>query len=408
MPTRRWLCYYLRKIFMSALIYAVDDEPLLLEMLALYLGKANDAWQVEAFNHPGDALEAARKRPPNIVISDFSMPEMTGTALLEQIRQAAPHTIRILVSGFADPKQMGNKLSAAHQYLAKPYSPADIRSKIQKALVAIDRFHNPEIRGTVLSIKTLPAMPGIYYELITSLEDPESSYTDVVEILAKDAVICAKILQMANSPLFRENTTGQIIDMLQAITVLGTERLKAAVLSHQLFGSYTPIPEYFFPATLAHHRWETANAAFQMAERMDLKPDQIRDAYVAGLMHDMGRLVLLDNFAAPYQTACQRALIEKRTLTSIEEETFKMNQADVVGFLVALWGMRDRISNAIIYQEKPWEAPNPDAAVTATALYLAHFKSSKARRPDKFEQPKINNDFVQEQNLADLLEPARH
>jgi HD-like signal output (HDOD) protein len=388
---------------MTPLIYLVDDEPVLLDMLAEYLAKACSDWRVERFTSPTQALEATAKSQPNIVISDFSMPEMTGTVFLEHIREKAPHTVRFLVSGYANPKQMGNKLSAAHQYLAKPYTLADIRSKIVKALAALGRFKNPEICGTVLSIRTLPAMPSIYYELIRALEDPESSYNEVVDILAKDAVISAKILQMANSPLFRENSVAQIIDLLQAITVLGTERIKAAVLSHQVFGNYTQVPEYFHPGSLQQHRWDTANGAFQIAQRMDLTEDQIRDAYVAGLMHDMGRLVLLDNFAATYRATCQRALAEKRPLTSVEEETFKMSQADVVGFLVSLWGMRDRISNAIIYQEKPWEAPTPDAVKTATAVYLSHMKAHKGRRSEKFQQPEPNMEFLESQDVAQMI-----
>ena len=391
---------------MSALIYLVDDEALLVEMLSQYLAKANKNWRVETFSEPRLALEAVGKIQPNVVISDFAMPGMTGTALLEQVRLDAPHTIRILISGFANPKAMGNKISAAHQYLAKPFSLADIRSKIQKALNALERFQNPEIRGTVLSIRTLPAMPSIYYELLTALEDADNSYTDVVDILAKDSVISAKILQMSNSPLCREGGAA-VIDLLQAITMLGTERIKAAVLSHQLFGSYTPMPEYFCPGTLSQHRWDTANTAFKMAVRMGLTEDQVRDAYVAGLMHDMGRLVLLDNFAVPYREACLRALSEKKTLAVIEQETFKMTQADVIGFLVSLWGMRDRISNAIIYHEKPWEAPDQDTMQTATAVYLAHIVSNKFRRSEKFEQPLANNDFLQQQNLLQLLTEKR-
>jgi len=388
---------------MTPLIFLVDDEPVLLDLLAEFLTKANDRWRVERFSNPSQALEAAAKAQPNIVISDFAMPEMSGTVLLDHIRERAPHTVRFLISGYANPKQMGNKLSAAHQYLAKPFSLADIRSKIMKALAALDRFKNQEICGTVLAIRTLPAMPSIYYQLIAALEDPESSYNEVVDILSKDAVISAKILQMANSPLFRENSVAQIIDLLQAITVLGTERIKAAVLSHQVFGNYTQVPDYFHPGTLQQHRWDTANGAFQIAQRMDLTEDQIRDAYMAGLMHDMGRLVLLDNFAAPYREACQRALAEKRPLTPIEEETFKMSQADVVGFLVSLWGMRERISNAIIYQEKPWAAPTPDAQQTATAVYLAHFKAHKGRNSEKFVQPEPNKEFLESQNLTQML-----
>lgn len=389
---------------MNPLIHIVDDEPMLLEMLSQFLSRTNSSWRIECFSKPTLAIEAARTNNPDIIISDFSMPEMTGTDMLEKIRQFVPNTVRILVSGYANPKAMTNKLSAAHQYLAKPYSLADLRSKIQKAFKALDHFKNPELRGTILSIRTLPAMPQIYYALLSALEDPDSSYTDIVDILAKDAAISAKIIQMANSPLFRENGGGQaVIELLQAINLLGTERLKAAVLSHQLFESYNTIPDFFGSVSLTHHRWETANNSFEIARQMSLKEDQVRDAYVAGLMHDMGRLILMDNFTNTYRGVCQRAVAENRPLSPIEEEQFKMSQADVIGFLASLWGMRDRIVDAITFHERPWEAPNDDAIETASAVYLAHLKSNILHPSEKFQQLEPNMDFLKEKTWDHLL-----
>jgi HD-like signal output (HDOD) protein/CheY-like chemotaxis protein len=393
---------------MTPLIYIVDDEPMLGEMLSQFLSKTNSDWKTASFTSPAQAIEATRQTPPDMVISDFAMPGMNGTDMLEQIRLIAPSSIRILVSGFANPKAMANKLAAAHQYLAKPYSLADIRSKIQKALNAREHFKNVELRSTVLAIRTLPAMPQIYYALLSVLENPDSSYTDVVDILTKDAAISAKIIQMANSPLFRENTGGQaVIDLLQAINLLGTERVKAAVLSHQLFESYKSIPDFFGSQSLTHHRWETANSSYEIARQMDLKEDQVRDAYVAGLMHDMGRLILMDNFATIYRVVCQRALSENRPLTPIETDAFKMSQADVIGFLASLWGMRDRIVHAITFQERPWDAPNPDATQTATAVYLAHVKANMLHPSERFIQTEPNMEFLKNADLVHFLPPPK-
>ena len=389
---------------MSALIYLVDDEPLLLEILSQYLSKGPLGWKVECFSTPSLAIEAAGLHHPDIVISDLAMPEMSGVAMLELVRQVAPHSIRILVSGYADPKAIGNQLSSAHQYLGKPFSLPDIRAKIKKALGSLAQFQNDEIRGTVLSIRTLPAMPQIYYELLSALENPDSSYSEVADILSKDAAISARILQMANSPFFRETFDDKsTIDLFQAIAILGTERIKAAALSHQQFSKTMVIPDYFNPGGLANHRWETANLSFQLATSMNLSEEQARNAFVAGLMHDMGRLVLLDNFQSAYHEACQRALSENKTLVDIEQETFKMSQADVVGFLVSLWGMHDSISQTIIYQDKPWLAPTPEIAQTATALYAAHYKAHLAHPSEKFQQPALNTQFLEEQKVMELL-----
>lgn len=390
---------------MSPVIYLVDDEPLLMELLGQYVKKSKKSWNIVCFSEPEKALKAASENRPDIVISDFAMPDMIGTVLLEKIRLTAPNTIRILVSGYADPSALGDKLCSAHQYLAKPFSLADVCSIIQKALNALNNFHSEAVCSTVLSIRTLPALPHIYYRLLSALEDPQCSYLEVVEILKKDEAICAKVLHMANSPLFCNSARGQsITDLLQAITVLGTERTKAAVLSHQLFGSYSGIPEYFMPMTLSQHRWQTADLSFQIAKEMGVPEEVARDAYVVGLMHDMGRLVLVENFHAQYDEICQKVLNEKKPLSAAEQEAFKVSQADIIGFLASLWGMRDTISQGLTFQERPWDAPTPEIVKTATAVYLAHYKAHQLHPSEKFEQPPINLDFLKSEGLLSLVE----
>ena len=389
---------------MSALVYLVDDEPFLMELLSNYLVKANKSWKVECFAEPELLLDAVRQNTPDVVLSDLDMPEMTGTVMLEAVRQAAPSTIRILVSGYADPEGLGDKLFSAQQYLAKPFSPADVHSIINRSLRALRGFHNAEIRTTVLSLRTLPAIPHIYQELLSALENPHTPNSDIVDILTKDTGIAAKLLQMANSPLFRHYARREdSIDMMQAVSLLGTDRIKAAVLSHHIFEAYSEIPDYFMPQTASPHRWETAELAFHFAKQTGGKEEQARDAYVAGLMHDMGRLVLLDNMGRAYRDVCTRALAEKKLLSELEFEYLKVTQADIVGFLVALWGMHERIASALVFQERPWDAP-PDVVRTAAVVYLAHYKSHSLHRSEMFEQPPLNREFLESEDLLHLLD----
>lgn len=384
----------------SALIYLVDDEPLLLEMLKFYLSRADESWNVKSFQNPVEALDAARAQSPDIVISDLTMPEMPGTALIEQIRQAAPNSLRILVSGYADSKAF----SAAHQYLGKPFSFPDVRLKIQKALVSLQQFANPEIRKTVLSLRTLPVVPQVYYELLSALENPDSSYGEITDILKRDSGISAKMLQMANSPMYGKCVDSQaVVDIQQAVTMLGTECVKVTVLANKVFTFQKSIPDSFIPSKLAGHRSETAALAYELGQQMGLREEPARDAHVAGLLHDLGRVVLIDNFAKDYHEICDKALREKKTLTCVEEEIFKMSQADVVGFLVSLWGMRDRIARALVYQEKPWEAPPGEIQDTAAAVYLAHYKTHARQPSEMFEQPALNKEFLGRRGWLELV-----
>jgi len=388
---------------MPVLLYIVDDEPLITGMLGHFLEFVSKDWNVKCFEKPLLALESAKTEKPNVVISDFRMPQMTGTELLEGIRQIMPECIRILISGYVNPNAIDNKLTSAHQYLAKPFSMPDINAKVHKALNAVQNFKNLEIRREVLSLRTLPALPQSYYELLTALEDVNVSYSKVESILNKDTAIVAKVLQLANSPLFGGHDLSPVTDLMQCISILGTERLKGIVLSHQVFKSYTNIPDCFMPQCLVQHRFDTANFAYAFAEEMDLSEDQARDAYVAGLLHDLGRLVLIDNFDKDHEILRNRAKAENRSLSELEMEKFNLTQADIIGFLLGLWGMRERISSALTFQEHPWDAPSPDFQRTAAAVYLAHYKAHQTRHFSQFKQPELNKDYLQKNNWGDLL-----
>src|SRR5271165_2197230 len=105
------------------LIYVVDDQPMICEMLAALLGVRNSSWEVKTFERPADLIQAVTIRAPDLVISDFRMPLMTGAELQEEIRKMAPSTIRILMSGNVSSL---SKITSAHQYIAKPFMAAEV------------------------------------------------------------------------------------------------------------------------------------------------------------------------------------------------------------------------------------------------------------------------------------------
>ena len=86
---------------MSKIIYVVDDEPEVLELLGLLLRRLDASWQVMEFSTPAQALTAARTTAPNLVLADQNLSGMTGHQMLDSIRQMAPNTIRIIVSAQA-------------------------------------------------------------------------------------------------------------------------------------------------------------------------------------------------------------------------------------------------------------------------------------------------------------------
>lgn len=126
---------------MSAQVLLVDDEPYILSSLRRALNAMPDeafggALQVEAFENPCHALERAREKAFDLVISDYRMPQMDGVTFLEGIVALQPHIARIILSGYADLAGLMAAINRAQvfRFIAKPWDGAELQLAIRQAL----------------------------------------------------------------------------------------------------------------------------------------------------------------------------------------------------------------------------------------------------------------------------------
>lgn len=189
---------------MLKVIYIVDDQPGVLQTLGYLARRFDPDWKVREFTLPSGAIEAVRRTPPHLVLADQTMPEMIGSQMLDVIRQIAPQTVRIIISGHAAQTE---KIGAAHQYLSKPFDHRELESRIRQALNAQESLNNPELARLVASLQSFPVLPGIYTDLLRELEKPDSAFDRAADLLKKDGGMFSRILHLANSPLFRGTHT---------------------------------------------------------------------------------------------------------------------------------------------------------------------------------------------------------
>lgn len=384
---------------MSKLIYLVDDNEEVLEMLTLLLSGLDSAWEIIPFSEPAEAISAAGQRPPNLVLSDQDMPQMSGTQMLEAIRLRAPAAVRIIVSGHGFSL---DKLSSAHQYLAKPLSFQEVKRRIQQAMRAQERLQNPQLRSILTQIQSLPVIPKAYLDVVRELENPNGSYEMAAELIASDGGIMTKLLLMANSPLFGH--AARINDAKEALLLLGSRRVLALVLSLHIFRGYEQLrcPDIKV-ANLWRHSSETARLARQIFQAAGMELEPTNDVFFAGLIHDLGKLVLLENFPVQYREVVHLAKESNRPLTVVEREVFTASHSDLCGFLLCLWGMNEAIVEAVTYQDRPWESNKPDAFSGAVALYLASYFARKRYPPDALPDGELNNEYINRIGCSDHL-----
>ncbi len=137
-------------------ILIVDDEPRILSALARMLRL--EAFDIVSCERPSLALEQAEARSFDIVISDFRMPEMTGIALMEKLAELIPYSMRLLMSGNADLRDVIEAVNAGsiHQFIEKPWNDGAVKVTLRRIAAEIEtRRENQALMTAIAEQNTL-------------------------------------------------------------------------------------------------------------------------------------------------------------------------------------------------------------------------------------------------------------
>jgi HD-like signal output (HDOD) protein len=258
------------------------------------------------------------------------------------------------------------------------------------------------IRQLVARMDRLPTIPTLYAELVEKLQSPSASLDDVAAIVEQDPGLTAKLLQLVNSAFF--GLSRRIASVLEAVTYLGLETISSLMLSLSAFSRYENMHSAGVSLTeVWQHSLRTAELARDIVQRQDL-PVQVADAaFVGGLLHDVGRLVLACNRPAEYAEACRLADVTQTTLEDAEEHIFACTHADVGGYLLGLWGLPPPVVEAIACHHQP-AASQDETFTPLTAVHVANVldweaaPSNGARRP-----PTMDQDYLAALGLENCL-----
>ncbi|MGO8699203.1 MAG: HDOD domain-containing protein [Limisphaerales bacterium] len=383
---------------MKRSIYVVDDQAGVLETMVLVLSCVDPEWVVRGFQDPLEALAAVKASPPDLVVSDQLMPGMQGSQLLEEVRAVSPTTVRVIMSGYVALNKL-TLITSAHQYLAKPFDSAHLRQLIHRSFAARDRIADGGLQNVITGLKSIPSLRQVHQSLLSELEDNRHASTSIGQLVASDAGLSVKVLQLANSPLFGQ---GELIaSPVDAVICLGTDLVAALVFSQTLFRHYDKLSHADIDVErIWNHCWEVAYLAQHICREKGLARKAGEEAFLAGLLHESGRLILSDNFPDQFHAACEAARQAKSPLAPRLRETFQASSLQLTAWLLELWGLPVNVINAIAALDKPEATANGEFSVAA-ALYLADRLTCRKSPPDDFVVEDLDQDYLKSIGCAD-------
>jgi HD-like signal output (HDOD) protein len=348
-------------------ILFVDDEPRFLEGLQRLLHAQRDEWEIACAPSGETALALMQASSFDVIVSDMRMPGMDGAALLALVRERHPHIVRIILSAHAELSTALRVAPVAHQFLAKPCDAQMLRVAIERACHLKALLHDESIRRTVGALGGLPSLPRTYHALTVALADSNSSVQKIARIVEYDVGISAKILQLVNSAFF--GVARSITNIQNAVSYLGMSTLKSLVLSVEVFRVFAPKGplEGFSLEKLQRHARLTAC----IAARLPVPNHLVDIAMVAGMLHDVGKLIMAWKLPDRFKRLMVEAREEHWPLYKVEERECGFSHAEIGAYLLGLWGLPYAVVEAVALHHAPSRVPH-NHFDAASAVYIAN------------------------------------
>jgi HD-like signal output (HDOD) protein/CheY-like chemotaxis protein len=374
-------------------ILFVDDEPVVIEGLQRMFFNMRREWDVQFASGGLEALKLMAEAPTDVIVSDMRMPEMNGAELLNEVMLRHPRAVRFILSGYADMELIMQCVSGTHQFLCKPCDGETLRNAVARALEMDSWVNNDGVKALVSNMGTLPSLPSLYFQMMKELGSPETTLDQVGATIAKDPGMTAKMLQLVNSAFFGFNH--RVTDPTEAVLQLGLETIKSLVLGIHVFSELQPGKRGPFSAEqLWHHSLLTAATAKRIAQLERQEKRLVEEAFTAGLLHDIGRLVLLANRPEEYGRAFVLAQGSGKTLLEAEQEVFGACHPEIGGYLLGLWGLPIALVESATFHHQPSRCATK-TFTPLTAVHVANvFEQETAPLPSPASRAELDNEYL--------------
>lgn len=330
-----------------------DEDIQALQSLQRHAKVLQEDWEVVFLGSGQAILQDLALRSCDVLIASANLPDTTPESLMREARRRQPACIRILLTGSQNPSGILPCVGLIHQAFPRTRDPHQVRAMVTNAVRMGEAMaRSPEVKAAVTAMEQLPSVPKIYQELRTTLEGEHATWRSVGAVIQRDVGMTAKVLKLINSAFF--GLQRRVESPQEAVHFLGMEVVQALVLAYGLFEQTGSLEtQNLSLEDVWSHSLQVAKGARALAAMEGLNRHQKADAFMGGLLHDAGILVLAKAFPAAYDQVLARCEQEGRPLVEVEQEAFGLTHADVGAYLLGLWGIQTGVLEAVSLHHTP-------------------------------------------------------
>lgn len=228
-----------------------------------------------------------------------------------------------------------------------------------------------KIKRITESVISLPTLPTVVSKMIQLVDNPKTSASSLARLIYTDQALTARILKLANSAYY--GFPREISTVNMAIVVLGFNTVKEMGLSLSVFEAFKGGNDGIFDISrFWQHSIGCGSAARIIARRF--RDEAAGEAFVTGLLHDIGKVILKQYMRAEFAEIIQTATLGVEQLDDIELRIAGATHAQIGSWLTEKWNLPRLITDAVGFHHSPWEAKNDPVmvAMVTVADYLCH------------------------------------
>ena len=385
----------------------VADDARELASLKDSFAEIEGAWEVQYYSSREAAVSYLDEQTIEIVFAELTAGPLAGTHFLHEVWKRCPKAARFLLGSGMESEVMVECVLGAHQFVEKPLDAFTLKNLLDRTQAINRLIQNPNVQTLVSRMRTLPSRPSVSLEIMKELRSRNASAQVVGELIAKDLSISSKLIQVVNSAYY--GWARQVSEPGDAVILLGMEATASLVLSIESFAKFDKIkPLYFSIDEVWRHSQRVAHTSKMIAETISGDSVVVKDAFTAGLLHDIGKLALALNFEEQYRNAI--GIAEKNNLSTCQAEMqiFGACHPEAGAYLLSVWGLPISIIEAVASHHQPardLRAPFSAATAVHLAERFAHEEELKRRNASDIQ---ADLDYAPELNLQPQMDILRH
>lgn len=352
-------------------ILFVDDQANILDGLRRMLRSHKNEWDMCFATGGSEALQFLSEHRVDILVTDMKMPGINGAELLDEVRIKYPDTARFVLSGYVDREMALQSVMNVHRYLSKPCNADDMIGVLEGNIHLRTYLNDPTLTSFISEIGCLPSLPETYLKLQKAMRSSSATLDRVGRIIERDMALSSKILQIVNSSFF--GLARHVSGPREAVKLLGLDIVRALMIQVSIVREFD---QKIITMLSLDELWDHALLSGTFAKEiavMEKASNREKDyAFVAGLLHDIGILILAANFPSRYSRVLDEVRERGILFAVSERKEFGVDHGQVGAFLLGLWGLPDPVVEAVAFHHSPFIKPLATNDGNFSALTAVH------------------------------------